>query len=150
MDRVEELDTYIHKIIRLFHSGVNPNICKNELCISPQEGKILMSIYFLRVKGENVTASSLSQQYGITIPAIMHKLTILENKGYIFRKEDKLDKRIKYIKLSDDVYHHCESIHTKKRKDLNDFLEYLGEEDSNNLISIIKKITNYIEINKGE
>ncbi len=152
MDRVEEFDTYIHKIIRLLHTGTNPNIdCEDKkLGISPQEAKLLMSIYFLRTKGEKVTASLLSEQYNITISAVMHKLSVLENEGFIYRVEDANDKRVKYIRLSEETFSKCKDMHEKKKQELNNFLEFIGEEDSNKLIEIFAKILNYIESKKGE
>ncbi|MGL4950109.1 MAG: MarR family winged helix-turn-helix transcriptional regulator, partial [Anaeroplasmataceae bacterium] len=100
MLEVEKLDS---KMSRINKKMIEKFAVQNELSgISLMEQRILRFLYLGHLKEQSYTVSNLAIEFGVTLPAIMHKLSSLEEKGIIFRVEDNFDKRIKYIKITDE------------------------------------------------
>ena len=96
--------------------------------ITRMEFGILNCIYFTTLENQQVQASSLAKHFGVSIPAVMHKLDALESRGMIKKSTDSLDKRVKYYVLSDETRQKLEELfhNQKQRGEL--FFEALGEE----------------------
>ncbi len=114
--------------------------------LSHQEIRLLVTIFVSSTRNEKISASYLAKTYGVTTAAIMHKLEILEDCGYIIRKQDEMDKRIKYIEISDKLKECTSDLKTYNDKNIENIVKVLGDEDSKTLIRILNKLIDSKEI----
>ena len=89
---------------------------------------------------ENITASEIANKYHVTIPAVMHKLDSLINEEYLIKVVDEKDKRKKYYHLAPKANMLLDDNKQIIDNKINNLFNYLGEEDTNELIRILKKI----------
>lgn len=97
-------------------------------------------LYFISHNEGNVIPSDISNEMGITSARVAAALNSLEKKGMITRKIDAEDRRRIMIELTDlgreeSLTHYRTILNMTKN-----LLEYLGEDDSKDLIRIMKKL----------
>lgn len=108
------------------------------------EFEILNYIYVACRNKEEVKASSLAKWFGVSIPAVMHKLDALEAKQLIERYTDPKDKRVKYYCLTKETKSSYEELFAKHEKRVAAYLEALGEERVH-LIKILDITLQFLE-----
>lgn len=116
--------------------------------ITKQELELLMTIQRFSTKHGKVSASELADFYGVTIPAIMHKLARLENNNFIERRGDEIDKRIKYIFLTDETEQECMKIQQRRNELIKEYFTFLGVEDQKVLEHLILRSIQFLEAKK--
>lgn len=99
--------------------------------------------FVLREIAENdgIGASDLALCLLVNKSAVTPKLKKLEEKGYIKREKNSTDKRAIVLTISqkgNEVYQECEQ---KLENLVNDWLEILGEKDSEQFLKLYEKIT---------
>ncbi|EUJ20385.1 MarR family transcriptional regulator [Listeria monocytogenes FSL F6-684] len=90
---------------------------------------------------DGISATELAATLAVNKSAITPKLKKLVEKGYIRRERNQLDKRAVVLTISEkgnNVYEECE-----KQLELlvNEWLEILGEKDSEQFFELFQKIT---------
>ena len=91
-----------------------------------------------------MTPSDVAAHSGISQAAVTHHLNALEKAGYISRKSSPDDRRITHIQLTKSG----QKIASHREEDFLGLIEYLGERDVKKLISLLGKISSYIEERK--
>ena len=69
----------------------------------------------------------------------------LEEKGYIQRSSNKTDRRVVYVKLTEEGKLYLEEQNIKFKNFTCKVVEKMGEEDTDNLIRLFDKLYNIIE-----
>lgn len=136
---IENWHNIAHKLRSDFFGKIN------KLGLSKQEFWLLLKIYDLHRENKVVTTTVLSKSLNVTMAAIMHKLSVLENLGMISRIENEDDKRTKCIILSQDIIKKCEAIHRENEILGKEFEEFMGEEDLKMLESLTNKVLLFME-----
>lgn len=128
----------VHKL-RFFDKIVN---------LSKSEFFLLDTI--MRTKSQNdekpkVTITNLAKKNCYTKPAASKMLSMMEDKGYIARLNDKQDKRLTYVTLTNEGERELK----KAYKEFNEFsdmvFEKMGKEDTDEFIKLFKKLFFIIE-----
>ncbi len=140
MNEVEQLDEYIHMIMHFFKNQISS--------VKNMYSQEQFSIIMICLKNNNVTASMLAQKLNVTLPAILHKLTSLEEKGIIYKENDLNDKRIKYIKITNETLNTCQKFKEERYNNIESYLNYLGCEDTKCLMRLLDKTKKYIKEEK--
>lgn len=99
--------------------------------------------YIKRKQG--ATASDISKEFNITIGGVMHVLDSLQENEYI-TKIVLDDKRKKTYKITNKGLDELNAIYQEKINHEESLIKYLGEEDTNTLIRILKRIKDYVEV----
>jgi len=89
------------------------------------------------------TISEISKKIGVTLAAVTHHINSLEENGYVERSVSADDRRVSYIKLTEKGKMIVDKLRETHRKKISEMIEYLGDNDSQKLISLITKIANY-------
>ena len=95
---------------------------------------------------KEIAASELSNQLYVTPSAITHLLNPLEVAGFITRKKDPDDRRFVLISLTDEGKKMARSLIIGVEEILEGLVNFLGEEESNELIHLISKMLDYFSI----
>lgn len=90
-----------------------------------------------------VTAKELASTFGVTMAAITHNIKELEQEGYIHKVQDSDDKRVSYISLTNNGYKLLHRVEESHKTHLASMVEYLGEEDSEKLLEILNKLSDW-------
>jgi DNA-binding MarR family transcriptional regulator len=102
-------------------------------------GEIFVLNYIHRHEG-NVIPSEISNEVGISTARVAATLNSLENKGWITRKIDVIDRRRILVDMTQEgkeqVEKHFQMIMNTTAK----MLEYLGEDDAKEYIRIMRKL----------
>lgn len=134
---------------KFFHFNVLAKKFFNSLLANVEITKIEYAIlvYILRKKeiGEMVTASELAEEYHVSIPAIMHKLEILERDKYVKRTVYEKDKRIKHYAITERAINLCEGIRKEFDQRIVCYLDFLGKEDVAHLERLLDNTLKYME-----
>ncbi len=105
------------------------------------EGPVLA---FLNENGR-VTAGDLVDHAHVGTGRISNILKTLEIKGLILRVKSKEDRRITYVILTERGRERIIEQQRKMRERLRLMLDYLGEEDTDHLMRILHKISDFKE-----
>ncbi|AJS60471.1 MarR family winged helix-turn-helix transcriptional regulator [Paenibacillus sp. IHBB 10380] len=89
--------------------------------------------------------SEISELLGVTSPTVTQLLKSLEAKDWIDRTMDQLDRRAVRIKLSDKGEEVIKAAMEATEASFNGLIQYLGEEDSNQLAKLLVKAYEYFE-----
>lgn len=98
----------------------------------------------------DVTVSNLSESLNISKAAISKLVTSIEQKGYISKKEDIKDKRISHIIITPKGKEVVEKTFEHFKKMSRFISEKMGEDDLKQLVELLKKLYNVLDIEKKE
>lgn len=96
-------------------------------------------------EGKPAKPSELAKALGVTLSAVSHHINNLEKAGYIERIQDPKDRRIVRICLSEKGIELDRELKEKFFKGLCEMVTFLGEEDSDELIRILNKISSFLD-----
>lgn len=102
-------------------------------------GENFVLLYISQHKG-NVIPSDISNEMGITSARIAATLNSLEGKGLIERRIDADDRRRILIDLTEQGKEQVQKHYKMITSMVTNMLEYLGEEDAEEFIRIMKKL----------
>lgn len=141
VDKVQrsiELRNAIHMLGKI-------RMLKGETCkLKPAEKHIIFMLKNI-YEEKPVKPSEVAKKLGVTLPAVSHHINALEKSGYIERVQDPNDKRVLRINLTQQGKEIEEVLKQKFFKGLYDMVEFLGEEDSDELIRLMRKVADYLE-----
>ncbi|MDY0194347.1 MAG: MarR family transcriptional regulator [Aliarcobacter butzleri] len=88
---------------------------------------------------ERIKLTDISNRLGLTLPAITHKVNYLESRGLVHKIVSNNDKRIINIDLTEKGNELVELNQNEYYYSLEKLVEFLGEEDVNELNRILEK-----------
>ena len=89
--------------------------------------------------------SDLTKKLCVTKPATSKMLNILEDRGYIERSSNKADRRVVYVKLTEEGEQFLKQESIRFEKFTCEIVERMGEEDTDNLIRLFGKLYDVLE-----
>ncbi len=103
------------------------------------QNKILVALS----EGDNISQKELSQRLGISVQAIAEFITKLVKKGYITKTKSSTDGRVQLIKLTEKGRKQAQ----KSLFYIPEYLDYLNEDEQNQLAAILDKMNEGIRDN---
>lgn len=134
----------ITKIKKLFHNKKNQEFHPGMLMTM----KIIYKDCLSNKEDENyygMKTSELTKDLCITKPATSKMLNVLEEKGYIERTSSKNDRRVVYVRLTEEGEVFLKEENKKFEKFTHKVIDKMGEEDTQNLIRLFGKLYDIIE-----
>lgn len=119
---------------------------QNSTNISHADRHILWLIYNMN-SGKPVMASEIAKKLDVTMAAVTHSTSSLEKQKYIVKNISPIDKRVTYIKITLKGKLIIRQMKRKFFKKIKELIEHLGEKDTQKLISIIEKLTKFVNKN---
>ena len=95
-----------------------------------------------------ISISELSNYLNVTPPSITQVISGLEKKGMLERTMDTTDRRIIRVKLKDTGINFIEKNRRHMVASIQELVEYLGEEKSSQLASLIDEVYQYASEHK--
>lgn len=92
------------------------------------------------IQSLGVKVSAITNHMDIPKPATSKVLNSLEEIGYIERNIDRSDRRVTYIKLTEEGFKQIENMRRLRDKFVNELMNKLGHHDAKELIRIIDKL----------
>ena len=111
------------------------------------EKHVLILISELKKNGP-VTTSEIANKIGVTLAAVTHQVNALEKEGLIERMQDKEDRRIAFIELSEKGGVQVAKLKKEFAQKIQKLTNFLGDKDTRTLIHLIKKIADFPEFTK--
>ena len=102
-------------------------------------------LFYLARKGGEAAPSQISHALQVTTPRTTALLNSLEEKGYILRTHSKPDRRRASVTLTQAGREHVERTRGEMVERTADLLEYLGQEDAEELVRILDRLSQYAE-----
>ena len=93
---------------------------------------------------KGITPSVIGQIMHIASPTVTQHITHLEKKGYVIRETDMQDRRVVRINLTEKGIQVMDNARLKFLKVFEGLVGYLGETESNELVSLLRKSADYI------
>lgn len=90
-----------------------------------------------------IKVSELGQVLNVTPPTVTQAITGLEKRGFVERSMDKEDRRAVRIKLTEKGTSFMQKSYDTFMSSFNGLVEYLGEDKSNELAELLKKVFIY-------
>lgn len=115
-------------------------IHQNQSKLKGAEKYILFLIYDLRAN-QPATISEIANKMGVTLAAVTHQIKTLEKNGLVRRDPHLKDRRVFIIKLTKKGRGQIEKIKKEFTKKAQILAEFLGEEDTRDLIRLVKKMS---------
>ena len=110
----------------------------------PSEVKVLMCVRKgIKPDSSDMKVSEISKRLHVTSPTITQLIKGLEANGLIERHVDQTDRRAVGIKLTEQGEIVTQQAIESFSSSINGLIEYLGEEDSNQLADLLYKVTAY-------
>ena len=97
-----------------------------------------------------VISSEIAKKLGVTMAAVTHHINSLVVNRYVERTVSVDDHRVVFISITAKGLDIVNKYKEKRRQMVSDIIEYLGEEDTAKMISLIKKITDYLITKEGK
>jgi DNA-binding MarR family transcriptional regulator len=94
---------------------------------------------------EGVKVSELSRFLRVTSPTVTQLLNQLEETGLVVRKEDPKDRRAVRVSLTVEGDETAKNALRGYMDRMNGLVDYLGEDDTENLTRLLKKVSVYFE-----
>lgn len=98
----------------------------------------------LKSKGPKIRVSDLGHMLRISKPSVTQMMQSLEGKGLIKRVQNPEDKRSMYVELTDVGAAVSEKMLDEFQASFEDMQEFLGEDDMKKLITLLEKLTDYL------
>lgn len=151
MDNTQHNDRWVLQLedaLNLFKS-TNFNATKFDAMIKKTEKFTLMLILDLS-KNQQVTTSMVADKLGVTLAAVSHHINSLVEEGYIERQISPDDRRVIFLNLTKKGMTFVLELKKKHHQKINALAQYLGKDDTQKIIDLLKKINNFIQINRRE
>ena len=143
-DLVKSVKEVIISIKKLRYNNIfkDDNITNNE--------KMALYIISKFKKDDKVSLIKLRECLNLAPSTVTPIITSLENKGYIEREIDKNDRRNIYLKLSKIGYEHIKLVDEKLTNSINEYIDFMGYENVENLIKLLNKTNEFVKMKKEE
>ncbi|MBS1401209.1 MAG: winged helix-turn-helix transcriptional regulator [Clostridia bacterium] len=140
-------DEQVTEVLRLTGEFFRQSIRRRESDLAVGEGALLG---ILRMRGET-TAGELCEILRVGSGRIANLLKHTEAKGYIVRKKSEEDRRKVLVSITPSGLRESEKRGNRIRSNLRRTLERLGEEETENILRLLRKIIeqNNEEIKEG-
>ena len=116
-----------------------------ETGLTRTEIDVMFTIYhYNKHNKEEVSASKIADLMEVTIAAVMHKLSDLENEGYIKRVSSKTDKRTKFVSITSKWLDIIKKLDKHEEDIIMNFLETLPKKGEH-LERVLKDFLKYLE-----
>lgn len=149
-DYVKELFSVMEVTRKINHKYFHNSDNKGPITLS--ESMMLCCINdYVKKQKENgqvllgLKASEISKQLKTTKPATSKMLNILEEKGYIERINNKVDRRAVYVNITKEGVLVLEKQKNNNLKLFTKILQRIGEDDIKNIIMLMKKMNSIME-----
>lgn len=107
-------------------------------------------LFFMCLENKPIFAGDFKEKTGLTSGRIATILKQLEAKKYIIRCQNENDKRKILVKLTEEGRTVIEAELKNMTEMHKNLLKYLGENDSAELIRIMKRVLNYVSDNEKD
>lgn len=137
-----ELAIELREMIYLF--GKNKVLKPSPVtCIKHHDMMFLTAIARLEEQQGMVKMSDISKFFKISPPATSQTIRKFEALGYVERVQLDGDRRSVYIRLTEKVKRMMNDAEAQLNENLNRLINYLGEEDAQELIRIMRKASHF-------
>ncbi|WP_343253462.1 MarR family winged helix-turn-helix transcriptional regulator [Ligaoa zhengdingensis] len=112
-----------------------------EQCLWEGERAVMFCVHSAGPAG--MRATDIAQALNVAAPTITPVLNRLQAKGFVSRGNDERDRRIIMVSLTkhgEEVLHQCMEHH---RGEVRGLVDYLGEQEAQNLLRIMEKVKDY-------
>jgi DNA-binding MarR family transcriptional regulator len=123
-------------------------MAKDDSGLKPSEKYVLFVLATLN-DGGPVMPSEVAKKLDVTLGAMTHHINSFEKQGLVIRSDSPNDRRVTLINLSEKGVLVTEALRKKHWKKICGLIEYLGDKDSEQLIALMEKITDYAKKDKG-
>lgn len=139
-ETVNELLTALHMIKR-GHGGTVPKvpIRKSEMFALMTIGKLILKY------PDGIKLSTLSKTLNLAPPTVTPMINSLEESGFIIRVGSKQDRRVVFIQLTEMGQTFLNEKEKHFKPNIQALVEYLGQEDTKELIRLVRKTANFLE-----
>ena len=139
-ETVNELLTALHMIKR-GHGGTVPKvpIRKSEMFALMTIGKLIPKY------PDGIKLSTLSKTLNLAPPTVTPMINSLEESGFIIRVGSKQDRRVVFIQLTEMGQTFLTEKEKHFKSNIQALVEYLGQEDTKELIRLVRKTANFLE-----
>lgn len=117
--------------------------------LSHNERMVLFIIHNLN-KDDKISLSIIRDKMKLVPSTVTPIISSLEKRGFIERKIDESDRRNIYICLSNIGRRFTEKVDNELKNMLYEYIKYMGKNDTNEIIRLIKKTREFIVLKKGE
>ncbi len=100
--------------------------------------------------GKPVTPSEIATHLSVSMPAVTHQINSLEKQGLILRVHGRDDRRVVSIELSPKGKKEVEALKKEFAAKIDKLISYLGEKDTQELIRIIKRISDLGQLKEDD
>lgn len=130
----------LQKLNRALHFFKRHNVFKKQKYeLSDSELNVLFCIYFCD-EFKKIKLTDIANKLSVTLPAITQKANDLEKKGMMIKEASKKDQRVIYVRLTTKAKHMLAEVVETYYQPIEDMMKSIGEDDANQLISILDKI----------
>ncbi|MCM3627114.1 MarR family transcriptional regulator [Paenibacillus glycanilyticus] len=143
-----EEETAARKLIEVFMLFNKMNWNHQPLDLKQKHSELRLLVVIKRMgKGEEegIKVSDLSKFLRVTSPTVTQLLNRLEEMGLVVRKEDPKDRRAVRVFLTEEGDLTAKKALKGFLDRMNGLIDYLGEDDTEQLIRLLKKTTTYFE-----
>ncbi len=123
-----EINEYLVKFFQMVRDMENMDFFAGVAQLSRTEFRLLREVIMEEEKGRSIISSELARRLGITRSAISQIVTKLEQRGVVKRVDSPTDRKIAYIRLSDNTL----TVFNDQCKEANEIMtrvvELLGED----------------------
>ena len=123
-----EINEYLVKFFQMVRDMENMDFFAGVAQLSRTEFRLLREVIMEEEKGRSIISSELARRLGITRSAISQIVTKLEQRGVVKRIDSPTDRKIAYIRLSDNTL----TVFNDQCKEANEIMtrvvELLGED----------------------
>lgn len=139
-ETVNELLTALYMIKR-GHGGTVPKvpIRKSEMFALMTIGKLILKY------PDGIKLSTLSKTLNLAPPTVTPMINSLEESGFIIRVGSKQDRRVVFIQLTEMGQTFLTEKEKHFKSNIQALVEYLGQEDTKELIRLVRKTANFLE-----
>jgi DNA-binding MarR family transcriptional regulator len=141
-----EKEELANELMKMFISLKKAKFLNISECseLTHNEKLVLFLVNELSLKGQ-IQLSDLREKIELAPSTITPIISSLEEKGLLERNIDKADRRNIFLKLSKEGKLYTKKVHEIAFKNTTKYIDYMGKEDSIELIRLISKTTKFFK-----
>ncbi|MBM6998808.1 MarR family transcriptional regulator [bacterium] len=142
-DAMDERGAEIHELLgQLRHARLHP---QTPAGLTDAEANVIIAIHHVTNHGLELRPGTIARFARVTPSALSQTLGSLERKGLIRRARDEGDSRSVVVSLTGEGEAVLADVHAQMLRFRAEFLAYLGEDDVDQLIAILRKLVEFLE-----
>ena len=114
------------------------------------ELRLLKELMFADLENKRLISTQLADRLGVTRSSVSQMVNKLEAQGVVYREADEVDRKIAYVRMTDEAKKLCQKELVSWVEELEEIIATFGEEKMEKMLGLVEEFSSTAKSLKGK